>query len=122
MSVGYVAVANEILASGPGAERRREQAGRRLVRRGDELLRRLEQLNLNAYTPARPEQPVDGGRRIVRLPADLAQDVNDLLVEVGLAVRRLRTTADGLDAVWAAQRRLLGQPGEEEDEDQPCDS
>jgi hypothetical protein len=112
VSVGYVAVADEILASGPGAERRPELARRRLVRRGDELLRRLEQLNLDAYTPARAEQPEDGGRRVVRLPADLAQDVNDLRVEVGLAVRRLRTTADGLDAIWAAQRRVLGQPDE----------
>ena len=116
MSVGYGAVADEIVANGPGAARRRELAHRRLVRRGDELLRRLEQLNLDAYTPGRPEQRVDGGRRVVRLPADLAQDVNDLLgVEVGLVVRRLRTTADGLDAVWAAQRRLLGQPDEDLD-------
>ena len=120
--MGYVAVADEILASRPGAERRRELARRRLVRRGDELLRRLEQLNLDAYTPARPEKRVDGGRRIVRLPAGLAHDVNDLLGEVGLAVRRLRTTTDGLDAVWAAQRRLLGQPDEDDEEDLPCDS
>jgi len=114
MSVGYGAVADEILANGPGAERHREPGRRTLVRRGDDLLRRLEQLNLEAYTPARPAQPVVGDRRVVRLPPDLAQAVNNLLAEVGLAVRRLRTTADGLDAVWAAQRRLLGQPDEEE--------
>jgi hypothetical protein len=92
----------------------RSDERRDLIQRSDGLLRTLEQLNVDAYLPYRPEQPVKGGRKIVRLPPDLAQDLNELLTAVGLNMRRLRTTADALEAVWAAQRRIFGQP---EDED-----
>ncbi len=85
-----------------------------LVRRSDVLLHRLEKLN-----PYRPEQPPVGGvRKVVAVPAGLAQAVNQLRIEVGLGSRRLRTTSEALEAVWAAQRRLFGQPDQEEEEEQ----
>ena len=52
------------------------------------------------------------------MPAELAQAVNQLRIEVGLEPRRLHTTSEALEAVWAAQRRLFGQPDQEEDENQ----
>ena len=90
-----------------------------LVRRSDVLLHRLEKLNLDAYRPYRPEQPPVGSvRKVVAVPAELAQAVNQLRMEVGLEPRRLRTTSEALEAVWAAQRRLFGQPDQEEEEEQ----
>ena len=109
---GYArAVAEMSQVMTPRRERRRQ-----LIRRSDALLHQLEQVNVEAYRPYRPEPPVRGGRRIVRLPAELAQVVNELLTTVGLPVRRLRTTTEALEAVWAAQRRILGQPDEDEEE------
>ena len=52
------------------------------------------------------------------MPAELAQAVNQLRIEVGLEPRRLRTTSEALEAVWAAQRRLFGQPDQEEEEEE----
>jgi len=76
--MSYASAVAEILAVSPRRDHRKE-----LIRRSDALLHQLEQLNIDAYLPARPEQPVRGGRRIVRLPANLAQAVNGLLAEVG---------------------------------------
>ena len=87
-----------------------------LILRSDDLLHELERLNVEAYRPYRPEQPVRGGRKTVRLPADLAQTVNELLAEVGLPVRRLRTTSEALEVIWSAQRRILGQPDDVDEE------
>lgn len=106
-------IADEILAARPRGDRRKE-----LIRRSDELLHQLEQLNVDAYLPVRPEQPVRGGRRVVRLPAALVQAVNELLAEVGLQVCQLWTTTEALDAVWTAQRRIFGQSDEEDEEEE----
>jgi hypothetical protein len=108
--VSYASAVAEILAVRPRSDRRR-----RLIARSDALLRRLEQVNLDAYLPARPEQPVRGGRKIVSLPTDLAQAVSELLTAVGLPARRLWTTTDALESVWTAQRRILGEPDDEEE-------
>ncbi len=101
---GAVADVSRLQRGSRPADRRR-----RLIRHSDALLRTVEQLNVDAYRPYRPEQPVKGGRKVVKLPANVAQNVHELLIEVGLHVRRLRTTADALEAVWSAQRRILGQ-------------
>jgi hypothetical protein len=109
--VSYASAVADMTAVGPRNNRRRL-----LIRRSDALLHRLEQLNVDAYLPARPEQHVRGGRKMVPLPAGMAQAVNELLVSVGLPASRLRTTTDALEAIWAAQRRILGQPeGDEGD-------
>ena len=92
----------------------RGEERRDLIRRSDALLRTVEQLKVDAYLPYRPEQPVRGGRKVVKLPVNVAQDVNELLTDDGLHVRRLRTTTDALEAVWAVQRRILGQPEEDQ--------
>ncbi len=92
-----------------------------LVRLSDRLLHQLEALNLAAYAPHLPEQPEPGPRRVVAVPPHQAQGINELLVEVGLPVRQMRNTTQALERVWAAQRRLFGQPDTENDdlEDQP---
>lgn len=92
-----------------------------LVRLSDRLLEAVEEVNLAAY-PVPPAQPVEGGRRAPRMPAGLVEAVNQLLVEVELQPRWLRTTAEGLDAIWAVQRPLFGQPDDEEEEDRACGS
>lgn len=61
-----------------------------LGRRSDALLYQLEQLNLDAYRSYPPEQNGPGPRRVVPLPADLVQGINQLRLEVGLPARRLR--------------------------------
>jgi len=110
----YAATAQEIMAMPKPDTRHADR-----VRRSDVLLHRLEKLNLDAYRPYRPEQPPVGGvRKVVAVPAELAQAVNQLRMEVGLEPRRLRTTSEALEAVWAAQRRLFGQPDQEEGEEE----
>lgn len=116
MSVGYAAMAAEIAAL-PRRDTRRAD----LIRLSDRLLEALEELNLAAY-PVPPHQPEDSGRKVVLLPVDAAEAVNGLLVEVNLQPRpyRVWTTADGLDAIYAAQRCLFGQPDDEDAaEDEP---
>ncbi len=109
----YAATTQEILAV-PKPDTRHAD----LVRLSDRLLHQLEALNLSAYQPYRPDQPVPGHRRVVELPPYLAQAITELLVEVGLPVRRMRNTTQALEGVWAAQRRLFGQPDIEVDEEE----
>src|SRR5215472_17314975 len=80
-----------------------------------EAIAALPERNLAAYSVP-PAQPLDGLRRTVELPAGLADAVNQLLVDVGLEPGWLPTTTDGQEAVYAAQRRLLGHPDAEEED------
>lgn len=109
----YAASTEEILAV-PKPDTRHAD----LVRVSDRLLHQLEALNLAAYAPHLPEQPDPGPRRVVALPPYLAHAINELLVEVGLPARRMWNTTQGLEGVWAAQRRLFGQPDIEVDEEE----
>jgi hypothetical protein len=109
----YAATTQEILAV-PKPDTRHAD----LVRLSDRLLRQLEALNLAAYAPHLPEQPVPGHRRVVELPPYLRRAINQLRLEVGLPVRRMRNTTQGLEGVWAAQRRLFGQPDIEDEEEE----
>ena len=84
---------------------------RALVRRSDALLSRLEGLNLAKYGAIR--YPAESDLHAVRLTHDLVAAINELRLGVGLMARRLRTTAEALDAVWQAQAVLFGT---EEDE------
>jgi hypothetical protein len=55
----------------------------------------------------------------VALPPYLAQAINALRLEVGLLpLRGMWNTTQGLEAVWAAQRRLFRQPDIEVDEEE----
>ena len=86
------------------ARRRRD-----LVESSDDLLERLETLNLCAYgalrlNGRRPPEHLDA----CRLTSQLARAINALLVDVGLEARRLRTTREALDAVYDAQSVIFG--------------
>jgi len=98
--MSYAATAAEIAAL-PQPDTQRAD----LVRLSDALLDRIEQLNL-ADT--------------ARLPAEVAETANQVLVETDLLPRWLHSTAGALEAVYAAQRCLFGQGDEEEEEGQPC--
>lgn len=102
----YVETQNEILATRPRSDRHRE-----LVRRSDDLLGRLESLNLGHYGALTVYSDLDD----CRLTGTLTRAVNELLFEVGLPARRLGTTREAMDAVFDAQDLLFGHPDEEED-------
>lgn len=110
--ITYATVADEILAVRPRSDRHRE-----LVARSDDLLARLETLNLGHYGALREWGHVDD----CRLTHTLTRAVNELLLEVGLDPRRLTTTREAMDAVFDAQTRLFGhdEDGAEAEEDQP---
>ena len=97
----YVATSAEIAAQRPRPDRWRE-----LVRLSDRLLAELEELNWSTYRDR--EQSL--GFERVPLPGALARRINELLVQAGQEgkLRRLRSTADALAAVFHAQGRLFG--------------
>ncbi len=109
--MSYASTAREILAVQPRRDRHRE-----LVKRSDDLLSRLETLNLGHYGALKVYSELDD----CRLTSDLVAAVNKLQVEVGLDPRRLTTTREAMDAVFDCQDVLFGHPDDEgEEEDQP---
>lgn len=108
--MSYATTTEEILAVRAHVDRRRE-----LIRRSDDLLATIEGLNLRQYGALKAWSNLEA----VRLTHDLVAAINELLVAVGLSMRRLRTTTQALDAIWAAQARLFGT---DEEEEERCDS
>jgi hypothetical protein len=107
----YAEVTEEILAVQPRRDRHRE-----LVRRSDDLLGRLESLNLAHYGSIKVwSSNLDD----CRLTHALVRAVNELLIEVGLDPRRLTTTREAMDAIVDCQDVLFGHPDDGEEEEEP---
>jgi hypothetical protein len=102
----YTEVTDEILAVQPRRDRHRQ-----LIARSDDLLARLESLNLAHYGSVKVwSSNLDD----CRLTHALVRAVNELLVEVGLDSRRLATTREAIDAVFDCQDVLFGHPADDE--------
>ena len=103
----YIETQQEILTVKPRRDRHRE-----LVARSDDLLGRLESLNLAHYGSIKVWSSNLDDCRLTHM---LVRAVNELLVEVGLDSRRLTTTREAMDAVFDCQDVLFDHPDDEEE-------